>query len=346
MDREHKDGTFSQVLKWVGYFTAIFSLCATVAGVARHLYSREEARKNVAALLASETEEQKAHDYGAAWQTLERALQLDQASPGVRAAQEELAMAWLEDAHLQEGQKFSDLTGRVEPILVRAVASTKPGPRQANLRAHIGWAYFLESRDGRSDLDPTGPYREAVEEDTNNPYAEAMWGHWILWQSCEQVEEAEVHFGAALASQREVDYVRRLEMSALLNCRSHRTNLDVIRLANDMRKGGQTPDDWTRQHILGVYYFEFMPTTAETTKFINAIPPAEHVATFRWLFDALNSDDNSTAPRAYYLGVLEEAAGQPGDALANYRLALHEISPDSTQLESVNRAIKRLTESR
>jgi hypothetical protein len=54
MKNNQQDGKFSLVLKWVGYLTAIFSLCATVVGVARYLYNRAETRKNLAALLATE----------------------------------------------------------------------------------------------------------------------------------------------------------------------------------------------------------------------------------------------------------------------------------------------------
>jgi hypothetical protein len=128
------------MLKWVGYLTAILSLCGTLAAIAKHLYDRAEARRNVATLLAAETEEEKAHDYTAGWLTLEKAIRLEPTSDRVRAAQEGLALAWLENIHLQESQKFSDVTGKLEPILERAIASAKPGPRQADLRAHTGWA--------------------------------------------------------------------------------------------------------------------------------------------------------------------------------------------------------------
>src|SRR5271165_2406557 len=110
------------LLKWVGYLTAIFSLCATVIGVAKYLYTREEIAKTINTLLVTETEERKAGDYGAGWQTLEKARQLDPNSARVSKAQNELAMAWLENVHLQEGQKFSDVTDKLEPVLLRAVA--------------------------------------------------------------------------------------------------------------------------------------------------------------------------------------------------------------------------------
>ena len=348
MKKDGKDGRFSQFLKWVGYLTAIFSLGATIAGGAKYLYSRVATRKDLAALFATEVEQQKSGDYSSAWQTLEKAAQLLPGSPKVRETQEKLAMAWLENIQLQENQKFSDVTQKVEPILTRAVAAAKPGREQADLRAHVGWAYFLESRDGRSDLDPAGPYREAVAEDPNNPYAEAMWGHWLLWDHCYQLKEAAPHFAAAMTSQREGDFVRHLQLSALLNCNTEEADQEVIRAANAMRKEQRRIDDWERSHILGLYYFELAHETPTSSAFINAVPPAEHVATFHWLFDSLDSSldsgSSSRISRIYYLAVLEEAAGQRDDALANYKSVVSQTTARTNSFwDPSNAAVKRLS---
>jgi len=343
MTKGRTDGRLPTLLKWVGYLTAIFSLCATVAGFAKYLYSRNETAKTTNALLATETEEKKAGDYSAGWQTLEKAKQLDPNSDRVRMAQNELAMAWLENVHLQESQKFSDVTDKLEPVLLRAVASAKPGPEQADLRAHVGWAYFLETRDGRGDLDPAKAYQEAVAEDGNNPYAQAMWGHWILWQHCDQISEAKQHFTAALAAAREGEYVRRLELNALLNCHNREADLEVIRVANDMRKEGYRPDDRERGHILDIYPQEFTPRSADTLLFVNAVPAAEHVATFRWLFPDLPSDENARATRIYYLAELQEAAGQREEALSNYKMAVGQMSRFSTFKEAAAAGVKRVS---
>lgn len=350
MKKDGKEGQFSQVLKWVGYLTAIFSLCATIAGVAKYLYNRVETRRDLAALLATEVEQQKAGDYSSAWQTLDKAAQLVPGSPKVQETQQRLAMAWLENIHVQENQKFSDVTQKVEPILTRAVAAAKPGREQADLRAHIGWAYFLESRDGRFGLDPAGPYREAIAEDPNNPYAEAMWGHSILWGHCYQVKEAEPHFAAAMASQREGDFVRHLELSSLMNCNTEEADQEVIRVANAMRKEQRTIDQGERSRILGLYYFELAHEAPTSSAFINAVPPAEHVATFHWLFDSLdaNSDSGSSnrLSRVYYLAVLQEAAGQHDEALANYKSVVGQTTARTNSFwDPSNAAVKRLSRS-
>ncbi|HEY6943740.1 MAG TPA: hypothetical protein VI431_01270 [Candidatus Acidoferrum sp.] len=345
MKHDKPDSKFSPVLKWVGSLTAIFSLCATILGVARYIYNRAETRKNLAALLATEAEQQKSRDYSAAWQTLEKAAQLEPDSPKVRDTQVKLAIAWLDDVHLPEGQTFSDVKLKLEPVLTRAVAAAKPGREQADLRAHVGWAYFLESIDGASDIDPAGPFREAVDEDPNNPYAEAMWGYSILSNHCYRVKEAAPHFAAALASQREGDFVRRLQLAALLNCGGEDAAQEAIRVANAMRKEQRALTDWDRSHIYGIYYSEFSWETPKTSEFINAVPPAEHIATFHWLFDNWDTGDATTPwTHALYLARLQEAAGQRDEALANYKSVLSHTPPHSgTRWDVADAGVKRLS---
>lgn len=345
MKQEAKVSKFSQLLKWVGYLTAIFSLCATVWGVGKYLYGRAETRKNLSDLFATEAEQEKSHDYSSAWQTLEKAAKLDADSDKLSAAQENLAMLWLDDMHLQENEKWSDVVQKLEPVLTRAVAAAKPGQHQADLRAHVGWAYFLESRDGRFDLDPAGPYREAVAEDPNNPYAQSMWGHWILWDHCYSVNEAAPHFAAAMASQREGDFVRRMQLGALLNCDGEDAEREVIRVVNAMRKERREVTDWDRSHIYGIYYSEFSYESAKTSEFINAVAPVEHIATFHWLFDNWDAADATTPwSHALYLARLQEAAGQRDEALANYKSVLSHTPPHSgTRWEVANAGVKRLS---
>ena len=347
MKQDGKDGKFSRILKWVGYLTAIFSLCATVWGVGKYLYGSAEAQKNLSDLFATEAEQERSRDFSSAWQTLEKAAKLEADSGKVRAAQEKLAVTWLDAVYFMENQKYSAVAQKLEPILSRAAAAAKPGREQADLRARVGWAYFLESRDGTSDLDPTGPFHEAVDDDANNPFAEAMWGYSLLWDHCYRLNEAASHFAAGISSQREAEFVRRLQLYALLGCNIEEADQEVIRVANAMRKEQCTIDDWERSHILGLYYFEVGHQTPKSAAFINAVPPAEHVATFHWLFDSLDAksggDSSNRVSRVYYLAQLQEAAGQRDEALASYKLLLSQITRTSKLWDASNAAIKRLS---
>ena len=309
---------FSTILKWIGYATAILSFIFGVRELVKVISDRIESHRKVDALLISEGVELKGRDYASAWRTLEQASQLQRNSAKVHVAQENLAMAWLEDTHLRENEKFSDIAERLEPVLTRGIASTKDSQRSADLLAHIGWAYFLRSRDGVFGLDPAGAYSKAVEKNPSNPYAEAMWGHWVLWNHG-KLSDASQHFSSALASGRQRDFVRLLQFAALFDCPSDQCDEEIIRVANDVRKehGTVPPDEVDR--IFSEYYRKVFSASPASTHFLIAVPAAEHLATFRWLFDGLDFDESKSRLRMCYLARLQESAGQREEALANYR---------------------------
>jgi hypothetical protein len=340
-----KTSKFSTVLKWVGSLTAILSLFFGIRQLVKMVSDRVEANRKIDGLLKSEDVELKVRDYAAAWRSLEQASQVNLNSAKVHLAQENLAMAWLEDVHLREGEKFSDISEKVEPVLSRGVAATKDSQRSADLLAHIGWAYFLRSRDGVFGLDPVGAYSKAAAQDKDNPYAEAMWGHWVLWNRG-KLSEASQHFSSALASGRRRDFVRLLQFAALENCPNGECDAEIIHVANDIRKENGTIDADTVHRIYSNYYGRVFSPEPHTNRFLNVIPPAEHLATFRWLFDGLEFDDSESKLRMGYLATLEEAAGQNEEALANYRTLRAKVPIHSGDLsDAIDGGIKRLSSS-
>ncbi len=71
------------------------------------------------------------------------------------------------------------------------------------------------------------------------------------------------------------------------------------------------------------------------------------MTTFRWLFDGLDFDESKSLLRTCYLAVLQEAAGQRDDALANYREVRARIRKQSGPLSDAAEAgIKRLSSAR
>src|SRR5579863_10405985 len=97
---------FSTVLKWVGYATAILSLIAGVRGLTGVINDRMEARRRVDALLVSARIQVQGHDYASAWKSLDQASKIKSDSREVLDAQENLAMAWLENIHVSGDEKF------------------------------------------------------------------------------------------------------------------------------------------------------------------------------------------------------------------------------------------------
>jgi hypothetical protein len=336
-------GKSSTIMKWVGYTTAILSLIAGLLQIGKMVSGRLEAGRKIDALLLSEEVELKGQDYWSAWRSLEQASQIDPDSAKVHAAQEALAMEWLENIRVREDEKFSDIAEKLEPVLTRAATSEKSASRQADLLAHVGWSYFLRSREGRGGLDPAGPYAEAAQKDANNPYAQAMWGHWILWNRGD-LTDAERHFTLALASHRQRDYVRQLQLSALMNVHNDQDDEEVVRVANAMRMGQEPVNQDMRSRIFSLYYARLLPPNASTAAFINAVAPPDHLATFQWLFEKDNFDESGTNLRSYYLCALQEAAGRREDALAGYKLLKGKIAGRSgSLLDAADAGIKRLS---
>ena len=345
MSDQPGDGKVSSALKWVGYLTAILSLSATIFGIVKVVADRVETKRKIDTLLSSEQVELRGRDYLAAWQTLEEALKLKPDSSAVLAAQQSLANAWVEDFSIQGSEKYSGFADKLDPVLASAVASSKPGPDRADLLSHLGWVYALQRNEGKEGLDIPGTFGRAVAEDPKNPYAHALWGYWIM-TTHGKLADAEQHFAMAMDSHRLGDYVRRLQLDALTNCSTEECDEESIRVATAMRKEGRNVDVDTRFRFFRIYYFQFIPQPTGATHFIDAVPRAEHVATFLWLTDGLDLDESKTYSRTYYLAVLQDAAGQRDDALANNRVARDgKPKHDGSVWDVASAAIKRLSNS-
>jgi len=180
-----------------------------------------------------------------------------------------------------------------------------------------------------------------------------MWGFELLRKrgSSEALAEAKQHFSAALESRREREYVRHLQVSALLQTYSNvwiedpERQKEVIRVANEMRINGEPrPKGWGlgsfKAKVWAIYHFGFV-TDDDAASLLAALPPAEHLASFRWLFPEDDLTVGQGGPSLFdYLIVLahlEEQAGDRAGALASYRRLLSEFA--SKKYDS-SRAIK------
>lgn len=276
--------------------------------------------------LAQEAQlQQNAGDYAAAWDRYANGLAVCPSSRAVTEGQERLAMDWLDNIRVTEGKEtFTDIANKVQPALSRGAVSADD-QRAANALAHLGWADFLRSRDGTGGLDPVRYYRQAVERDPQNPYAHAMWGHYIV-QEGGSAEEAMTHFSTALASGAQRPLARRLEIAAFMWRRDPDLQNEIIRVANDMRVHGEalppgTKHDSLTWRIWDVYYERLINGDDKAT-FLTALPPKDHLATFRWLFpeDAIPKDKRYLY--LFMLAQLQEHSGDRADAVATYQSVL------------------------
>jgi tetratricopeptide (TPR) repeat protein len=337
--------TFS-VAAWVGAITTLFSLVAGVYGGWVWVSERLEKHRAVDRLLAAESAQLRNGDYEAAWNTLAQAAQINPGSGRVLDAQEDVAMRWLENVSVPEDESLSAVAQKVEPVLTRGATSAKSPQRQADLLAHVGWSYFLRTREESSGPDPESAYRDALQRDPNNPYAHAMWGHWILWNH-QSLPRAEEHFTAALAAPRpEVrPYVRSLQLSALDNIALPESAEEMVRVANGIRmEHGELAGHWPHE-VLSMYWEYVANPNKNEAAFLGVIPPQDHLDTFDWLVQMEGqSGDSDALTHLYIRSVLLESAGRRDEALAGYRSVQTRLGNDRSNslAEGAKKAVERL----
>ena len=157
-------------------------------------------------------------------------------------------------------------------------------------------------------------YRKALDLDAENPYAHAMWGHWILWNS-DRCEEASSHFSTALKSDRDKEFVRSLQLAALKNARTGDCAIiEMIRVLDQMRKNQEPLELDQRRRIEGHIYFLHRREVLD--KIASILTPIDHLATYVWLIRDLKDD---SLHRRFFVARLTEATGDLSKALSLYR---------------------------
>lgn len=331
-------------LKWVGGFTAVLSLIFGLQQLAESVSALRQRNRQTKELLRTSQMQEAAHDYPAAWDSMAEADRLTKGSGEVRMAQESLAMDWLENARLgPDQQRFSDIVGKVAPILDRA-ASTASSARKADLLAHLGWAEFLRSRDGVAALTPDHYYEEALKIDPQNAYARAMLGHWILWRGG-KVADAREQFALALAGGSHRDYVRRMQLSGYENVHTDEADMELVRAVGDMLTKGEQVDPETRRALWAIYSLHFGSEEARRQPLLAAMPPADQLATFSLLFDVSDFDQSKFVSREFYRAILEEAAGRRTQALQTLLSVRPKLTRDSGMRNEIEQSIKRWSSS-
>ncbi len=276
---------------------------------------------DVAALLESARLAQGSDNYAAAWAVYAGAPPTVADHPEVSAAWQRLAMAWLDNIRVRAGaDSFAAIADQTHPVLARCAQSPDKA-RAADCLAHMGWADFLRGRDGARPSDPVARYREALALDSGNVYAHAMWGFDIN-RTHGPVALAREHTASALASGRVRAWVRHLQIAGLLWRRDDDGDRELVRVANDMRIGDAalqrdpviTPDRW---RLWDTYIARLLRTTDDT--FTGVLPPADHLATFQWLFPLEEVPDDKRRHHAFLLAGFQERAGARDAALRIYR---------------------------
>jgi hypothetical protein len=285
----------------------------------------------------------------ATWQARERTLAAEPGNAQTLDAQADCGMVLVAHARTTGNEaRFRDVVDPITPVLYQAL-ETAGGARAADLLAHLGWADFLRSRDGVGGLRPESFYRRASEQDPDNPYANAMWGHWILWQHG-ALAEAQARFHRALASGRERAYVRWLQIVALLLVSDAPLEFEAVRVANEMRGNGEpVPTNDAERRVWSMYwnlYYHHLLGGTEQAAFLAILPPAEHLATFRWLFPESQMPPNKLPLWVLFLATFQERNGERLAARSNYAWLRSELLSQQASgrvLEQTEEGLRRLS---
>jgi hypothetical protein len=276
---ESSSGPGTRALKWVGAITAVISLIVGVRQVTLWVGDALHRRREAATQVDLARQQSSRRAFADAWASLDRA---DALRPGeaVDSARIDVAFAWLQDARPGPGRAFGVITDAVTPSLDRALVNAS-GPRRADLLAHLGWAEFLRSRDGVQG-DPAARYREALEADSGNVYANAMLGHWLM-RSSSGIDAGRERFATALAgADGKRAFVRRLQLAALTN-RGSDGDAELLRVADEMRQKGEALDPSTADHIFWVFTVRYGPHASAANAAQTGMAPSNLEATYDWI---------------------------------------------------------------
>jgi len=353
------------VMKWVTRATAVFALVFAVLQMVRTVVDVRDRRRQIDELKAEETIQRRGNDYARAWATLDQAVkiaesggllarltgQLSTEARDLRIAQEDLAMAWLDNLYLPPGMTMGEVFDRLIPVMTRGAAAAPAGPRKADLLAHIGWARSQQDRDATTGFDPTPQYRDAIAIDAANPYAHAYLGYWLLSSSPRRpLEEGKAEFRAALASGRARDFVRVLQLAGMRS-RSSDGDPERVAIINDMRRNHETVDDGTRSELYGIYTQAcgYREDAEAMRAIVGAAPPAEQAETVRALLVDPPSTNPTRRPASEAcLATLLEAAGDRTGAAVAWQSVRKDAPPGDPNglLKRADAALRRLAAAR
>jgi tetratricopeptide (TPR) repeat protein len=343
-----RPGLWLRIRTWVAIGVVITILGGIVTGWA---LKRRALNGEITTLITSAEQQHASKRYKAAWDLYARAATVSSNRPDIVLAQEQLAMGWVEHAHAVEGKStFSDVVDAVEPVLTRCAGSSD-AKRSADCIAHLGWGDFLRSREGVVAAKPAEQYKRALARDPSNAYAHALLGFDIL-RTGGPLADAKPHFAAALQTGHNREYVRHVQVAGLFYLHDADLEPELIRVANDMRVN-QEPipgddGDSDAPRFWSVYQDRLI-TGSGTVEFLKAVQPADHLATFLWLFPESAVRADRRTQYVYMRAALQENAGDRDQALGTYRQLRDQFAKDGSLkmggslIERVLVGIKRLS---
>jgi hypothetical protein len=351
-----KPSSFKQITGWVAGVTAIIGLVVTLSGGVQWIKNHWTQRRDISRELAvAESQTQRA-EYEAAVATYQDILKKDPHNQQAADEQVTAAMRWAENFSvlIPEGKSATDAAApkldTILPILDAGLARAK-GQRAADILAHIGWVHWLNWHIAEREYGPAAEqsFLRALEIDPSNVYANAMFGNWLL-QNHRSLRDAVSHFAIAVKSGKERPFVRRMQVGGLIYNEAPQARAELVRVVNELRKDKESLTDEESGRILSFAYPLSDP--AELRQALSAVPADESWATYKWLDDPQNDDQQNTDTsdiewqqlrRDYIHANILELSGRQAEALSQYKLLRSRLKGSNSTLSGpVQDAIKRL----
>lgn len=320
-------------MSWVAAATALLTLLFALQQLVSWVGGWHAEKRRIAELVAVAAEQRASRHYAEAWASLDQAAQIDADNEVVDGTQEDLAMDWLRNARVRQGeQTFTELVKPLLPVLERGVLQAQAS-RKADLLAHAGWADFLRWREGARDLLVDAHYQRAVAVDQNNPFAHAMWGHWVLFTG-NDLDAARQHFNAALKSGRERAYVHSLQLAAVLNQNGNEADEELLRIANEMRAHNDEMAADTRRSVFRRICLSDVRFAQGWVRSSTRIQPQDEIATVQWLNAGVVGDDYRADMGRFCEARAHAWAGDTTQALAILRSLAANAAGDAIQWDA------------
>ena len=336
------------VMSWVGGITALIGLFGSLAGGVAWLVSHHRQQSERQAKLALAQAQEKQGEYQASVQTYGDLLKADPADRAALDQQLNTTMLWVEDFHVLVGTD-ENATAVAGPALDQIMAildaglTRSKGTRAADVQAHIGWAHWLNQHIAEREFGPVAEqnFRAALAADPSNVYANAMLGNWLL-ETDGDFDEAMRDFDTAVATGRERPMVRTFELGGLRYLDRKGARAAQVRVANDMRKGGEPLDEDAKSRIVSYCFEPGGLERDEVMESLTAVSPDDDWKTYLWLDDGPGSGQHQVA-HEFIQANLMELSGDRGGALQKFRALQLELKdrPGSLQ-EQVDAAVARL----
>ena len=345
--------TWKVIIAWVGGITALIGLFASIVGGFTWLVNHHRHTVEYRAKMATAEAERTQRQYQEALNIYREILKEDPLDRAALDAQLDTAMAWVENLHysvyVPEGKDEDEMSrGALDellPVLTSGLATAKD-VRVADIQAHLGWAHFLNAKIAQREDDSVAvdDWHASLTKDPTNAYANAMLGNWML-QSDGDFKEAVEHLRAAIRTGRARPFVRRLQVGGLLGLDLSGARVEMMRIANDMRKGQEELDSGERHRIAGWCFNPMYMKHEQLVEVLSAVPSEDAWNTYSWL--AASSESGTSGSRdfmnEFVHANLLELGGRRDAALEEYRRLERELRdrPGSFQ-NQVRASVERL----